>query len=223
MRWLLAQFGERRLRREVLLPTDQHFPGIYRGTEHDVRGVLDRLCTHMDIDPGRVLLEYREAGTDHELSADARREAASGGSAELHEAHRGSSIVTVSDDLLDHPMALIATLAHELGHVLLGEHRIASDQPDREPLTDLLAVFFGLGIFGANAAFDYSRDTRGRYGYTRSRRLGYLTEPMYGYALALYAVRRGETNPTWARYLDKNPRALLRQGLRYLTNAGRAV
>lgn len=221
MTWLLSEFGERRLRGEVVLPTDEYFPGTYRGTERDVRGVLDRLCKHMGIDPDRVTLEYGDGGGVPELSAYVPVHTESTGHAGLHEAHQGSSVVTVSDDLLDRPMALVATLAHELGHVLLGEHRIAADRQDHEPLTDLLTVFFGLGIFTANAAFDYSRDMRGQYSYTRSSRLGYLTEPMYGYGLAQYAWRRGETSPSWAGYLDTNPRTALRQGLRYLADTGR--
>jgi len=222
MSWLLSEFGEQRLRGGVVLPTDEYFPGTYRGTEQDVRVVLDRLCEHMDIEPARVRLEHGDGGANPELAAHMPVHSESTGAGGLPEAHRGSSVLTVSNDLLDHPMALVATLAHELGHVLLlGEHRIPADRPDHEPLTDLLTVFFGLGIFGANAAFDYSQDMHGRYGYTRSSRLGYLTEPMYGYALALYAWQRGETNPSWARYLEANPRAFLRRGLRYLAERGR--
>jgi hypothetical protein len=222
MTWLLSEFGERVLHGEVVLPTDEYFPGTYRGTERDVRGVLDRLCERMEIDPGRVRLEYGDGGPNPDLSAHVPLHSQSNGHAGLHEAHHGSSVLTLSNDVLDHPMALVATLSHELGHVLLlGEQRIAADQPDHEPLTDLLTVFFGLGIFAANAAFDYSRDVYGQYSYTRSSRLGYLNERMYGYALALYASQRGETDPPWARYLDTNPRAFLRQGLRYLAEAGR--
>jgi hypothetical protein len=95
---------------------------------------------------------------------------------------------------------------------LLGDGRVSASREDQEPLTDLLTVFFGLGIFTANAAFEYMQDTR-RY---RTSRLGYLTEPMYGYALARYAWLRGETNPPWARYLDTNPRTFLKRGLRYI-------
>lgn len=223
MTWLESQFGERRLHGTVVLPTDEFFPGTYRGSEQEVRGVLDRLCRHMDIDPGRVRLEYGHGAANPELAAHVPVQTQSTGAAGLHEAHRGSPVVTVSRDVLDHPMALVATLAHELGHVLLlGEGRIPADRPDHEPLTDLLTVFFGLGIFGANAAFDYSRDMHGRYSYTRSSRLGYLTEPMYGYALAWYAWRRGETSPSWARYLETNPRTVLRRGLRYLMESGGA-
>ena len=111
------------------------------------------------------------------------------------------------------PVALVATIAHELGHErLLGEQRIESERRDGEPLTDLCSVFFGMGIFAANAAFEFRRsDTH--YGTTR---LGYLTEPMCGCALARYAWLRGESSPGWAKYLDVNPRTWMKQGLRYL-------
>lgn len=39
---------------------------------------------------------------------------------------------------------------------------------------------------------------------------------MFGYALACYAHLRGETRPAWAHHLGTNPRAYLKQGLRYL-------
>ena len=39
---------------------------------------------------------------------------------------------------------------------------------------------------------------------------------MFGYGLACYAVLRGEPDPAWAKYLDTNPRAYMRNGLRYL-------
>lgn len=119
--------------------------------------------------------------------------------------------------------ALVATIAHELGHVLLlGDGRISAEQEDHEPLTDLLTIFFGLGIFSANAAFEYSREVRGGYGYASTSRLGYLTEPMYGYGLARYAWIRGEMDPGWARYVDTNPRTFLKRGLRYLVQANRS-
>lgn len=84
---------------------------------------------------------------------------------------------------------------------------------DHEPLTDLLTVFFGLGIFSANAAFELSQ----RPGGWSAGRLGYLTEPMFGYALAFYTWLRGDPDPDWSRYLDTNPRSYMKKGLRYLS------
>ena len=50
------------------------------------------------------------------------------------------------------PFSIVATCAHELAHVvLLGQGRISLDAEDHEQLADLLPVFFGLGVFSANA------------------------------------------------------------------------
>jgi hypothetical protein len=112
-------------------------------------------------------------------------------------------------------VALVATIAHELGHErLLGESRIDASRRDGEPLTDLFSVFFGFGIFSANAAFEFRSSDRS---YQTSK-LGYLTEAMYGYALARYAWLRGETSPAWAAHLDTNPRTYLKDGLRFLAS-----
>ncbi len=73
-------------------------------------------------------------------------------------------------------------------------------------------MFFGLGVFTANAAFDH---TQSQFGWQTSR-LGYLGEAMFGYALACYARLRDEREPGWARAPDTNPRVYLRKGLRFL-------
>lgn len=115
------------------------------------------------------------------------------------------------------PARLLAVIAHELGHVrLLSEGRVAPDRQDGEPLTDLATVYLGMGILTANAAFDFSQTAGYRtYGW-RAQRLGYMTEQMFGYALACYAAMRGELDPAWTRYLDTNPRVYLKHSLRYL-------
>jgi hypothetical protein len=219
MDWFVAQFGTQRLHGDVVLPTDDYFPGAYRGTREDVRSVLYRLCTHMGIDPDRVQLEHDPGEDDPQLSANVPIHTRSKGAAGHHRIRDGRSVIGIRDDQAARPMALVATIAHELGHVLLlGDGRISAQQEDQEPLTDLLTVFFGLGIFSANAAFEYSRQANGAYSYTRTSRLGYLTEPMYGYGLARYAWLRDEADPTWATYLDTNPRTFLRRGLRYLAH-----
>ncbi len=88
---------------------------------------------------------------------------------------------------------MVATLAHELGHIhLLGHGRISDDVEDHEPLTDLLTVFFGMGIFTANAVmYEQYWENGVLSGWSMGRR-GYLGMPVYGYALARFArLRRG--------------------------------
>lgn len=223
MDWFVTQFGGTRLRGEVVLPTDDYFPGAYHGTRRDIAAVLARLCAHMQIDRARVDLEHDDDDGEAELEAAIPVNSVSSGAAGHHRIRAGRSVIGISDAQAARPMALVATIAHELGHVLLlGDGRISAERRDHEPLADLLTIFFGLGIFSANAAFDYWQDGDGRYTSTRTSRLGYLTEPMYGYGLARYAWLRGETDPTWATYLDTNPRAFLKRGLRYLAQLDRA-
>lgn len=217
--WLASQFGADRLHGEVVLPTDRYFPGRYTGSRDDVRRVLERVCGFMGVDRARVALEhYRGDGPRRDLEAGVPLVTAAAQRTVGHHRMDGDrSIVGIDDGQAHNPTALVATIAHELGHVrLIGEGRITADREDQEPLTDLLTVFFGLGIFTANAAFEYGREIRGNYVYTRGGRLGYLTEPMYGYALARYAWLRGEEHPAWAAHLDTNPRTFLGWGLRFL-------
>lgn len=217
MDWFVTEFGRERLQGDVILPTDDFFPGSYRGSHADVRRVLRQLCAHMDIDPARIELEHGAIDDHPDLSAFVPLQTASSGAAGHFQMRHGRAVVAIRDDQAARPMALVATIAHELGHVLLlGDGRIAADRADHEPLTDLLTVYYGLGIFTANAAFEYAHESRGQYAYRRTSRLGYLTEPMYGYGLARYAWLRDEVDPAWARYLDTNPRTFLKRGLRYL-------
>jgi len=120
-----------------------------------------------------------------------------------HFQHRADVfILAIRRRQLRDPVALTATVAHELAHVrLLGERRISPDRGDQEQLTDLATVSFGLGIFTANAAFDYSQN---QFGWQTSQ-LGYLGEALFGYALAYYAHMRAEEDPSWAKALDTNP------------------
>ncbi|MDG4766877.1 hypothetical protein O7632_22655 [Solwaraspora sp. WMMD406] len=213
--WLVREFGEPALRGPVVLPTDDFFPGEYHGSEADVAAVLDRVARHMSVDPDRIEFVYErvdeaEAALLAGLPAYASR---SSGAAGHYVRRAGRGVITIDGAQASQPMALVATIAHELAHErLLGEGRHRADAADHEPLTDLATVFFGLGIFTANAAFEF----RNRSGGWQSSRLGYLTEPMYGYALGRYAWLRDDLSPSWARYLDTNPRSYLRRSLRYL-------
>ncbi|MBL7255865.1 hypothetical protein [Paractinoplanes lichenicola] len=218
MDWFVAEFGPRQLRAEVVLPTDDYFPGAYRGSREDVQAVLRKLCAHMRIDPARIEVEHDEADDNPELSAHVPIHQAGSGAAGHFRVRDGKIVIGIRDDQAARPMALVATIAHELGHVLLlGDGRISDRRQDHEPLTDLLTIFYGLGIFSANSAFDFSQVVRGDYSYDQTSRLGYLTEPMYGYGLARYAWLRGEPDPAWARHLDTNPRTFLKRGLRFLS------
>ncbi|MGW6278048.1 hypothetical protein [Kribbella sp. NPDC055071] len=212
--WFVTEFGDKALRRPVVVPEASWFPAGYSGSEDDVRAVFLKLCDDLEVPAGRVRLELEPVELLDNLPMVNR---ASSGAIAHWRQRDGVTVVAVDMKQALRPVALVATLAHELGHErLLGEGRIDKDRRDGEPLTDLFTVFFGYGIFSANAAFDVYRNET-HYGTSR---LGYLTEAIYGYALGRYAWLRGEKDPSWAGRLDVNPREWAKQSLRYLAAVG---
>ena len=212
--WLVGQFGEQVTAGPVILPTSDYFPGSYSGALEDIERICTQVCQHMGVDAGSVRLEIIDetVGTDFG-GGYPRAQVPTTGTAGHYVYEDGHHMITLEQAQTHDPMVLIATLAHELGHArLLGEGRISPSRRDGEPLTDLATVALGLGVFTANASFDFVQDNRG----WRTGRLGYLTEQMFGYALAWYARRRGERQPEWAAYLDVNPAGYVKAGLRFL-------
>ena len=219
MAWLRAQFGDGPLAAPVILPTSEWFPPPFSGSEADVRAVVTRVAGYMGARPD-VRVRFSD---EHDHMAGLRD--AYGGPArsftlgEYRQAGDAGAVITIERSNLRDPAQLLATVAHELGHARLrGEDRVTGGRADEEPLTDLATVYLGMGIFTANAAFEFTarRESGARTGGWSSSRSGYLTEQMFGYGLACLAVQRAERQSPWARYLDTNPRAYMKQGLRYL-------
>jgi hypothetical protein len=73
-----------------------------------------------------------------------------------------------------------------------------------------------MGIFTANSVIHENYWHAGQVsGWSMGRR-GYLSMPMYGYALALFAWARGEQNPLWAKQLRADVQSAFRKGKRFL-------
>jgi hypothetical protein len=228
--WLRGEFGVAPLNVPVILPTSEYFPPPFSGSDADVRALVRSVARYMgvqadvdvrfseDFDDAENLMRLFPGGTGTFRSSGVA-------GAYTHADADGLHVVTLDRSNVGEPERLLAVIAHELGHVrLFGERRMSADRPDHEPLTDLATVYLGMGIFTANAAFNFGRVSG--YGLEpaggwQSRRLGYMTEQMFGYALARYAVYRGELDPAWARYLDTNPRVYMKQGIRYLRHTDR--
>lgn len=220
--WCVDRFGDLPLRGPVVEPTAEFFPGPYLGAGPDVLRVVDRVRVLMGIDADRVevALDVNEASGDLDAMPlqPGRRTVAAG-----HYERRGErGYIRIDPIETGDQSRLVAVAAHEFCHeLLLGRGGVpGADGADHEPLTDLLTVFTGFGIFAANAAFRFESSNSG----WRTRRLGYLNAPMFGYALACYAWLRGEAGsheqPRWVGFLDTNPRGYLKQGTRYLEAHG---
>jgi hypothetical protein len=187
---------------KVILPDAKHFPDAYDRTEAAAETLFQRVCNYMEVDQERIKLEIfpdeieelRE--TSHWGIAPGRHAVGLHIRDEAAEKEEDRVVISLRSTLLKVPLMLVATVAHELGHVILldGGHMDRST-PDDEPMTDLLTVFLGFGIFTANSAARFKQyDHAGWHGWSM-RRLGYLPQEVYGYALARFAAERGEIKP----------------------------
>lgn len=226
MAWLAGQFGLAPLRAaEVILPTAEYFPETYSPTEAGARRLFVRLCDYARVDPAGIELEF----FDDPDPADAARRASgtvvrSQGAAGFYECGGGRRAVHVAEWRLPDPEALAATLIHELAHdLLVGSGRLTGQEEDQEALADLLPVYLGLGVFGANAVLRESHSAAGVWQRWTMAASGYLQARHFGYAMALFAWFRAERRPAWAAHLRLDARATLASALRYLERTGDSV
>jgi hypothetical protein len=212
--------GRRRmLEAKVVLPTAEDFPDPYDKTVTAAERLFHRVCAYMQVSSAHVQLEIFADETEELREILPYWQGGEGQRAAGIYLHHGNDtnrsdkekamVVAIRNTQLKDPLALVATMAHELGHVTLLGGRLLNptETPDHEPITDLLTVFLGLGIFTANSAarFTQYQDER-RQGWSMQR-LGYLPEQVYGYALAKFAMERGEGTPDWVKHLCTNVRS----------------
>ena len=203
---LAGLLGRRRMTDAVLmLPTQECFPDRFDGSEAPLKAMFVRIARAMGVDAGTVQLDlFSDAASVTRGLAPLVADTSSGAGG-LYFGGTGKLHISVHEEKLQDPLALVATLAHELGHViLLAPGLVARDEPDMEPLTDLLTVFLGFGVFNANAAFQFRQYTNNETQGWSTQRAGYLSEEVFGYALARFARERGERKPACAGHLSRN-------------------
>lgn len=126
--------------------------------------------------------------------------------------------ITYDPALIDSPLHLIATFAHELAHLKLEYRTNAPPGGDEtmEPLTDLATVHMGFGLFGANVAFEYSQtQDYDRQGW-QWKRAGYLTEPQWCFANALAFELNDVPEGAYAAWAKPSVAAGIRKNRAYL-------
>ena len=218
LQWLSRQFGlHLLLESPVILPTDEFFPDPYDGSHKAVRAMFRRVCGYMQVDPGAVEIElFTDQSARSSLAALDPTRGFAAGTWQGGEGPWQRGTVRIERSAVDRPADLIGTMAHELAHQrLLGEGRADPDAFDNELLTDLTAVYHGFGVFLANNPRK-STGELGNWPGTKLRRPEYISEPMLGYALGHVAWFRDEARPAWVKALRWAPRAVFKQGLRYL-------
>lgn len=211
----------RMLHARVILPDAEYFPDPYDKNPAAAQRMFARICHYMQVDRSTVDLEVFPDAAEELGSmlpywrADGKPCAAG---VYFHpEDESKKMVVALRQSKMDDPIVVVATLAHELGHViLLGGGLMDHAAKDMEPMTDLVTVFLGFGIFTANCAARFRQWQDNQMQGWSMQRLGYLPEAVYGYALALFAHQRGEHRPDWARRLSGNVRSYFKMSANWL-------
>jgi len=127
-------------------------------------------------------------------------------------------IITYNPAIVNKPVQLIATYAHELSHYLI---RTAKEAPpggwdNEELVADITATFLGFGVFMVNSATHFEQFSGpDSQGFT-SGRSGYLSEKEHTYALAIFMHLKGIEYNTVKPYVKSYLRSTLKKAMKEL-------
>jgi hypothetical protein len=216
----------RMLEAEIILPDAEHFPDHYDKSDSAAEKMFLRIRDYMQVDPSLIDLEIFPDETQKLSELLPYWKGGHGGCAGIYfhpEDENKKMVVALWHSQMEDPISLVATIAHELGHViLLGGRLMERSIKDMEPMTDLLTVFLGFGIFNANCASRFLQwQDNSKQGWSM-KQLGYLPEEVFSYALAKFAQERGERRPKWAAHLSTNVRSYFSNSAAWLESNEKA-
>ena len=196
--WLLENLGgiDRLKSLPSKYPRQADFPRSGLSRHAHVQFVFSQVCGLLGVDAQKFELRAQEAAIDAQVGHLAIVQNIPRDPAGTYSSRDNRQVVTYEPGIARDLERLIAVLAHELCHDIL--HSIPTRPDDwaenEEFVTDLATAFFGFGLFGGNQSFQFSqyRDVaNGTQGWS-ARRLGYLTQGEWGFALAVRAMLTGE-------------------------------
>ena len=213
-KWLQAEFGAL-AGRHLVLPTRSSFPPSLRSGHGRVEDLFGHVRRAAGMDDWEC--ELRPGAADRPVQVGPalllRHEGAPAPCGTFQvtgEDGRPRVVITYNPALADDPTAMIATLAHELGHYLMSS--AASDPPGgwelHELHTDIAAVYLGFGIFLANSARSFVQFQDATTMGWSSRSQGYLGEGALVTALVIFQRLAGndprEPAPHLKEYLESD-------------------
>lgn len=215
--WLESEFKDMPIeQRKVYLPNEIDFPFAWDGKEEAAIKVFKIVAEAMQINFEEIDVQFYSEGMTElnsgtmpiYLESDAE-EVYSGGLF-FGKNEEGKYEVSINKNVLSDFEALVATTAHEFAHIkLMGEKRVVEND---EMLTELSVVFFGFGVFAANASFRFFKDNI-KWGFSRN---GYLMIEEWAYCLALLAFLRNDDNEKWSNILNPTVKNEFDKALDYI-------
>ena len=225
-RWLISGLSSSRSLRDgpLIVPDFQFFPAT-DATGHDCAEHLFRCVTRLSgVEDWPFDLVAQAWHPDDDGKGTFDMEYAAG---TYQEGPGGRMIIGYYPGLVDRPLDLIGTFAHEVSHGVV--RSINSPPPGgwqmEEFAVELTTVYLGFGLFGANNAFQTQFGKgliKGLFGTWSMSSAGYLSQEQWAFALAVFLTLRGENEEAAREWLSKQLMKMLSQSMDYLdTNPDR--
>jgi len=117
----------------------------------------------------------------------------------------GRAIIRYGSDLVDQPMKLVATFAHELSHYLIRavQEPLPGGDAASELVTELTVAYVGLGVFSANVAFSFQQHGDTFSQGWRAQRNGYFSPASWSFAIAVFLALKAESPSAASRWLTR--------------------
>ena len=177
-------------------PTDKFFPDKSPDRQKKAKMIFERVKVYARMSKWPTRLVEQEENVDPKVAPTVLLQDAPNSPAGTYNGKHSEAVITYDPDLINRPIQLIATFAHELAHYLtLSIPEFFSDNPkEYEFLADIGAVYLGFGIFQANSVINFNQFTSlGTQGW-QTQRQGYLEEEEIIFALGIF-TRLKDINP----------------------------
>ena len=235
--WLLGHLGFERLRQmEIILPTGEYFPLPYHGEPEQVQKVFEQVCRYMQVEPGHYRLNVFDDDADPRKQPHMEKwlvwnnaMAFPYSEGAIYEPNENAEEPHLATLHIHRAMALdlelvIAIFSRDISHSLLSARPDREmDQTEYQHTVELMPLFYGLGIFGANAVMRERAENLLGWHYWSMVPQGALPARYFGYAFALLCWLRQEPLPAWRSYLRRDAEVTLQSGLKYLEKTGDTI
>ncbi|MCG2614328.1 tetratricopeptide repeat protein [Terrimonas sp. NA20] len=213
--WFIEVFGFQQLNaRPFITPGTTNFPYKNLKDPEQFQQLFEQMCNYWGLKPNEIIVKFfddikSKQWTTAWMPIGPANEPG-GTYTQIYTTEEKRFRIQLAKSNLENPELLIAVMAHELAHVkLLGGKYISANDPNMEPLTDLVSIFFGFGVFVANSV-----QTTDGYWISRS---GYLPNQLISYANALICYITGGNADNYESILNANTRDLFRKDFEFLS------
>jgi hypothetical protein len=191
-KWMLAEFGGRDdlNKSPLVLPTREFFPPGPDGGEALAEHIFTWVKNHAGMAEWTCRLIVQPPRPDVRVSQAAYLTPVEHAPCGTFTVNEGVAEISYEAGLVNDPMGLIATFAHELAHYRLACAKTMTPGGEglHEFATDLATVYLGFGLFGANNAFNFGASQDSGWAWARA---GYLSQRAWVFALGTFMKLRG--------------------------------